>query len=103
MAALKDITLLWCNGQVGSWNASGPLTYASRHRASELHLGSCTKYLSGARRAELVGSTLTDERAKDQILDETVWRRLPASLPSYSQHLLVENADIPQRSRIFSA
>jgi hypothetical protein len=40
--------------------------------------------LSEARRAELVASALKDKRAQDEILDETVWRRLLASLPSYN-------------------
>ena len=45
------------------------------------------RYLSEARRAELVASTVKEERAQDKILDETVWRRLLASLPSYNpQH-----------------
>ena len=43
------------------------------------------RYLSEARRAELVASTIKEERAQDAILDETVWRRLLASLPSYNR------------------
>ena len=42
------------------------------------------RYLSEARRAEPVASSLKDESAQDEILDETVWRRLLASLPSYN-------------------
>jgi hypothetical protein len=43
------------------------------------------RYLSEARRAELVACALKDERAQDEILDETVWRRVLASLPSYNR------------------
>jgi hypothetical protein len=42
------------------------------------------RFLSEARRAELVASSLKEEFAQDEILDETVWRRLLASLPSYN-------------------
>ena len=49
------------------------------------------RYLSEARRAELVASTVKDERAQDKILDETVWRRLrpvcPVTMPDINPSL----------------
>lgn len=53
------------------------------------------RYLSEARRAELVASTVRDERMQDEILDETVWRRLLAGLPSYNpEHRLRQDRQL---------
>jgi len=43
------------------------------------------RYLAEARRAEQMAQALMDESAQDKVLDEVVWRRLLASLPSYNR------------------